>query len=603
MKMSFPRVQRFLLCTTVILAMSCAGDTPPLSTTMDFPGMGAGKADVFGRALAGVAAPYEADFTLRAETNRLSSDMGFRRQVAWDIAYKVLEPVPLLGLANAAEAHEDIELPGGVVPQVPRFQSWYGVEDFKRMFKRLYGELTPEERADRAPFSPSALEEVETWNASAQERSERWPLERFFKHVESLGTCPAGMPADQCAQSLQSQFSGAAAGNARITYSPSAMLHLLGNYSPMLDCLESLDSLNFDQPPIDADTNFTFCFNTEFPVDSVLMKAQWVRADFGRNMPAFDTDGEALTKILSNAATANWGKADREVDPSEDSVYTIRLRNGDTYRLAALHIITKELRHWVWVTMWWSDLPDSDFGEDRPEVFANLPGVWSNYKMSVVVDYEEKDPNPAASFPNQPSLQAALNATSGNLSWASNPYIEHGQGNANTNCIGCHQHGGSSVGHDLDGDGTPDPFDLEMVIENGSLFPNNGRSQMRTLFPADYLWATQRVDNLGQLLASEVAHFDFIDQDLPEVRAVKILRRVADPIVGEAHFQKNCTPCHGPEGLGTNTAPNLNDRVPFMNDHELTVRLLLGKSPMPSWSHLPDDHLADLRAYLRQTFQ
>jgi mono/diheme cytochrome c family protein len=593
----------YLGCSPEIIELKA----PPSVSPMGFPGLGAAKADVFGRALAGVAAPYNADLSLSADEDRLKSDMGYRRKVAWDVVMRVLDPVPLLGLADATAGGDEIALPNGEVPRVPRFQTWYGVDDFKRMFRHLFEGLTPAERAQRAPFTDKALEEAVEWNAAALDRSERWPLDRFLKYVSELGVCAPGTPDDQCARSLQSNFSGATSGNARITYSPGTMKHLLKNYGTMLACLETLKTMGLDAVPTDEDQNFTACFSQEFPANAALIKAHWVRADFGRTMPVFDTSGPALESKIGTSMSADWADGDREADPTPDKVFMIRLKNGDIYRLAGLHIMTKELRHWVWITLWWSDTPNEDFGADRPAEFkSKVSSVWSNYKMGVVVDYKEHDPNPTQWFNDQPTLAAALQAVSNteSVTWLSNPYIEHGRGNARTNCIGCHQHGGSLMGPDLDGDGTADLFDLELVIDNENLFPSNGRVQIRSLFPADYLWSTQRVDNLSQVIKSDVEHFDFSDKDQPEVRAAKILQLASDVTQGDAVYQANCTTCHGNDGMGTPTAPSLFERVPPMTDQALAERLILGKpgTIMPSWAQLTDQQLADLRAYLRATF-
>ena len=585
-----------------LFGFACAESAIEGANTLDFPGTGVGKSDAFGRQLAGVAAPYTADLNLSIQTGALESDMAFRRQVAWDIVQRVIDPVPLLGLANAEEATTEILLPGGV-PEVPRFQTWYGVDDFKRMFKKLYGDLSPEQRAQRAPFTEQALKDAIEWNATAADRSERWPLERFLKHVKDLGVCPPDMSEEECANSLQSNFSGASSGNARITYSSGTMLHLLRNYASILGCLEGLKTLPIAQSPRDEASNFTYCFESEFPPDAVLIKAQWIRADFGRKMPAFDTDAASLMNVIGSGKSADWAEGDREADPTPDDVFTIRLKNKDTYRLAGLHIMTKELRHWMWITLWWSDTPNSDFGADRPASMSSLAPVWSNYKMAVTVDYLERDSDPAAQFSAYPSLAEVLKATSTDgFTWNSNPYIEHGRGNARTNCIGCHQHGGSEAGYDLDDDGNLDPFDLEMVIQNDDLFPANGRAEMRSMFPADYLWSTHRIDNLGQVIKSEIAFFDDMDKDKPEVRAVAVLELESSVLTGQEEFKKNCTPCHGAEGTGTGSGPSLFERVPNLSDFEIATTLITGKDPMPSWAALEDQQLANLRAYLRHTF-
>ena len=567
-----------------------------------FPGDGLGKTDVFGRALVGVAAEYEADLSLSAQEQRLKTDMGFRRQVAWEIVARVIDPVPLLGLADAAESNEEITLPEGEVPTVPRYQTWYGVDDFKRMFRELFSGLGPAGRSARQPFAESDLDAIFAWNAETLDRSERWPLERFMRYVKQLGVCPPEMTEESCALTMQSQFSGATGGNTRIAYSPSTIRHLLENYEPMLGCLDSLQTTGLEVAPTEPDQNFSACFSQEMPTDAVLIKAHWVRSDFGRLMPAFDTDAGSLVDVIGPGRIGDWANGNRQVDPSPDDIVTIKMKNGDTYRLAGLHIMTKELRHWVWVSLWWSDSPRSDFGADRPASIQALDPVWSNYKMGVVVDYLEGDADPAAHYPDHPSLAASLNASLSQETWLSNPYIEHGRGNAKTNCVGCHQHGGSIVGQDLNGDGELDPFDLELVIDSPELFPSNGRTKIRSMFPADYLWSTSRVDSVSQVIRSQVENFDYADTGDAPARATALLELPTDVASGEVSFQERCTPCHGSEGNGTSAGPSLFERVPNLEDQAVAETLLLGKSPMPSWSHLEDAELANLTAYVRDEF-
>jgi mono/diheme cytochrome c family protein len=591
-----------------LLSLGACGEEAPSTTAATpgvaqaYPGVGLGKTDVFGRSLTGIAAEYQADLTLSAQEQQLKTDMAFRRQIAWEIVGRVIDPVPLLGLADAAESNEDILLPEGEVPTVPRYQTWYGVDDFKRMFRELFSGLGPAGRAARQSFSQGELDTIFAWNAEALDRSERWPLERFLKYVKQLGVCPPDTTEEACALTLQSQFSGATSGNSRIAYSPGTMRHMLDNYGPMLECLETLTTTGLEAVPTNADQNFSACFSEEMPADAVLIKAHWVRSDFGRKLPAFDTHAQALQDVMGEGRIGDWAAGDREVDPSADEIVTIKMKSGDTYRLAGLHIMTKELRHWVWVTLWWSDSPEADFGADRPEAIRALEPVWSNYKMGVVVDYLEGDPDPAARFEQHPSLAASIAAAKSENTWMSNPYIEHGGGNAKTNCIGCHQHGGSIMGQDLDSDGLLDPFDLELVIDSPELFPANGRTKIRSLFPADYLWSTSRVDSISQVVRSQVENFDYADTGDAPTRAAAILELDADIPSGSLSFQERCTPCHGTDGNGTSAGPSLFDRVPTIDDQTIAETLLLGKSPMPSWSHLADPELANLRAFVRDEF-
>jgi len=64
----------------------------------------------------------------------------------------------------------------------------------------------------------------------------------------------------------------------------------------------------------------------------------------------------------------------RAGSPSATDIYTIALETGARFRLPALHIMSKELDHWMWITLWWSASPDNDFGADRPAAIAALRG-------------------------------------------------------------------------------------------------------------------------------------------------------------------------------------------------------------------------------------
>jgi mono/diheme cytochrome c family protein len=373
-----------------------------------------------------------------------------------------------------------------------------------------------------------------------------------------------------------------------------------------MDCLEELDQWGIDAE-VRAPDNFTACFDREFPTDAVLIKAQWVRADFGMEFPAFDTDAEAMQRRFDGAGT--WEEqGDRQVDPSADDVFTIRLRNGDTYRLAGLHLMTTELRHWQWITLFWSDAPESDFGADRPGDFLDgLDPVWGNYKMCVVTWYQEGDPDPAGRYEeDHPSLAAALRAVGaveGAPTWCSNPYVEHGRNNARTNCIGCHQHGGATVAHDFDMDGVADAFDLDRVIDDETLYPMTGRTELREAFVADYLYSFNRVDDFSGMIRREVEYFDRADLDAvrPRIEAIQMLTGV--PADGEAIFGETCYRCHGADGTGTERAPSLYERVPMRDDESILRTLIQGKGGMPAWGEdFDDQQLAGILAYLRETF-
>jgi hypothetical protein len=245
----------------------------------------------------------------------------------------------------------------------------------------------------------------------------------------------------------------------------------------------------------EADVRKPTCLNNEMPRDAVLIKADWRRAQFGESIPVFDTAGPRMAARMSAAGNQDWGPGDGQANPSINDAYTVTLPNNNTFRLAALHIMTKELDHWVWITLWWSGTPNSDFGQDRPGSVAALPGPWKNYKMCVATDYVEGDPDPRGGAAG--SLGDALAAVyrgHNSPTWCSNPYIEAGPLNANTNCIGCHQHGGTMLS-------------AESILQK---FSSAGSTRVRNNFFTDYLWSVRGGggEDITAVIKSEVDFWD-----------------------------------------------------------------------------------------------
>lgn len=247
------------------------------------------------------------------------------------------------------------------------------------------------------------------------------------------------------------------------------------------------------------------CLAGPYPLDAVVIKADWRRDDFGFELPVHGTSADALGGRLDPASPQDWAEGEATADPGPEDIYSLTMANGQHYRLAALHIMSKELDHWLWVTLWWSPDPDSDFGADRPEAIAALGGPWAHYKMAAVSWFREEDPDPAAAYRQaMPGLAAAIEramtapgdgAAIHSPSWGSNPYLEVGEGNAATNCIGCHQHGGTGL--------LP-----EVILGEAARFPDRGRAQVRNNFATDYSWSIDAGDLLGRVVADEVEYYD-----------------------------------------------------------------------------------------------
>ncbi|MFN0252642.1 MAG: PPC domain-containing protein [Kofleriaceae bacterium] len=245
-----------------------------------------------------------------------------------------------------------------------------------------------------------------------------------------------------------------------------------------------------------ADVRLPTCLGGEMPRDAVIVKADW-RRQFQLNdlMPVFNTSADRMTARF--ASESLWNE-DGQQGPGAEDIYTMIIPStGARFRLPALHIMTKELDHWLWITLWYSPFPDTDFGADRPAALASV-GPWRNYKMCVATQYLEGDPDPRGGFSGTlGDALAAVNRGTDQPSWCSNPYLELGPGNAATNCIGCHQHGGTEL-------------TAEAILADQ---PHFGVTRVRNNFFTDYMWAVKGGggEDLSAIVQAEVDYWDAND--------------------------------------------------------------------------------------------
>ena len=426
----------------------------------------------------GKAADYPADKAMRTHFEELESSQKARRAAAWKAVGRALTPIKVSDTVKAGEKPAT----------VPMFRTWYGKDDFERMFGKMYADRTAEDRKARRPFTTTDAKRAFEWNATSLGASSD---KDYFERIQQVKD-------DISVQGL--------GGNHRVAYSPSILSHLMGEYGSLFDCLPKLDAnaIKPETEPV-SKTNFAPCFSQEFPVDAALVKMSWYRANFGAErlpLPTYETGAKTLSaKMAGTSDEGGWGKGVGKADPAEDAIYTVGMSDGTKFRMPAMHLVTKELREWLWITIWWSDKPNEDFGADRPAEITNLDGPWRNYKMNVSVSYEEQDPDPRGGFDG--SLGDALEATYagvGKPSWVSNPYLEKGATNAQSNCIGCHQHAGT---HETS----------ESILAAPDKFPEASRTKLRKNFPTDYLWAMSSApERLAGIIDDQVRHYDAVDR-------------------------------------------------------------------------------------------
>lgn len=472
------------------------------------------------RYVLGQGAPWPTE-SRRAEEALLRSSMGERRTLGWHVISRLVEDV-------------DVASPTGGPVSLPRFQTWYGEEDLRRVVQRLH------ERGGEV--STEALEEAFEWNTQAVLEFEGWPEERLADYIEAAS---------------EGEGTRGLGGIERVVFSPSAARHLLRSHQELRDCTlmppdadlpedfrsaereESLwldgcgaqrlgpysvaDGGSFVAQSDDAVTLqiagqecdgpcrvtgpaevyvdvralergraqvqvrydepvalWTPCLASEFPDGAAIIKTEYRRVGFDVTVGAHDTSAAGVEAVF--AAGESWTAGDAQ-DPREDSIFTLELPGGARYRLVAMHAMVKELDHWVWSTMWWSDSPETDFGADRP---TTLEAPWDRYKMCATTWFEEEDDT----FEGVGDEVRRASTLRGAETWCSNPFIEAGEGLAATNCIGCHQHAGTGA--------------LSEAILNGEITPTArpGRLLERTNFPTDYVFSTGIIDALFRALPS-----------------------------------------------------------------------------------------------------
>lgn len=507
-----------------LLAMLTVGASPTLAQSVLSAMPPQGSADQTGRLLIGRGEDY-APSTVDAEVlfTDLEGSMKKRRDFAWGVIERMLKPVTITLLDGVSTV------------DVPLWQTWYegrrsgasGNQELNSLVQLYFSKLKPVLDANPAADIEPVIKET---------------MAAFSE--KNLG---ATLNDADLSQTLH-QFDGTAAagsflGQGTTAFSPSFVEHVLREARGIDEC--SPDVATADKEPPGAD-QFSWCMD-EFPRSAVMIKTVWRKLSLGASDN--DTGATALTKMMKVGTWPGVGNSEEQpplAHPDRSKIYTNITRDGTEWALNSIHFVTKDVREWVWVSLWWDPEPNTDFGADRPASIASFNnGVWSNYKMCVNSSFAEKDPAPWTPYTGTQaslgdSIKAVYDAIADQLangassrpaeftaffgpmaqplhladglgpwaaphneqtSWCSNPNVEMHPGNGRTSCMGCHQiaftenerrGGQASFADALVGD-----------------MPQFARSQARKNFTAEFSWSFEIEFRPAIATAKRNVHFEW----------------------------------------------------------------------------------------------
>lgn len=134
--------------------------------------------------------------------------------------------------------------------------------------------------------------------------------------------------------------------------------------------------------------------------------------------------------------------------------------------LVGMHVATKELPDWLWITFWWHDAPDKGkFAKDR---IAAVDGVWRNYLMDLAWD----DRLPLDSGKSHSCYNP----------WLEAPLVGVDGGGVSSNCLRCHS---EARWHPTARAVRADLKPKRVPFDNAPMFGKTVR--------VDYIWSLERV--------------------------------------------------------------------------------------------------------------
>ena len=423
------------------------------------------------RAILGPAKPWTA---LLIDPKRVNESIFERRRAAWETVERALTRVDIV---NPKTGRPFVDANTGQTLTLPLWQTWYEANEFRTMMFQLWSQLTPAQRIARESSVPLVDEVMNNHHLNTLLKKWTTPGPSGETKFEKL---LAEITADKELAALNG-----VSGSGYTLFSPAMIRHYLLHYGDVFACTGTPPEFSTGNPTKDLAT----CLGDAFPPGAVAVKTTWSNAN--EKVGVFNTTARGLANVLS-MEKPTWRTEDSTnlTTHSPSEIYTSSTFENEklskTFVLTGLHFLTKDIPEWMWISLWWSPDSDTDFGEDRPTSISTLGpknalAVWSHYKMCVASTFDEQDlttinnnhavTTAALLASTDSSLKAALASSyhfSAPHTFCSNPFLEFGEGLANTNCIGCHQHSGP--------------------INSGAKV-DAGRKRVRTSFMTDFTWS------------------------------------------------------------------------------------------------------------------
>ncbi|MEZ4239943.1 MAG: cytochrome c [Myxococcota bacterium] len=88
-----------------------------------------------------------------------------------------------------------------------------------------------------------------------------------------------------------------------------------------------------------------------------------------------------------------------------------------------------------------------------------------------------------------------------------------------------------------------------------------------------------------------------------DARIPTILGLTADPTAGGETYAQICAACHGLDGTGTVSGPDLTRELQHLDDEQVIGIVLNGKGNMDAYDSLTNQQIADVVGYVGESFR